>query len=126
MAERFDEIVEKYGLKLHQSMEDVPGREAWLARFGPGFLAEGNVGYYGYAYDDGTCAFDGDLTLDGYGLVDYQFHYARKGYLDTVVLNVGSLEDYQDWEYQTRCGVAVKLSITGASSLRLAFSFIFR
>ena len=111
MAERFDEIVEKYGLKLHQSMEDVPGREAWLERFGPDFLAEGNMGYYGYAYDDGTCAFDGDLTLDGYGLVDYQFHYARKGYLDTVVLNVGSLEDYQDWEYQTRCGVAVKLSL---------------
>ena len=43
--------------------------------------------------------------------MDYQFHYARKGYLDTVVLNVGSLEDYQDWEYQTRCGVAVKLSL---------------
>ena len=51
MAEKFDEIVEKYGLKLHQSMVEVPGREAWLERFGPGFLAEGNVGYYGYAYD---------------------------------------------------------------------------
>lgn len=111
MAEKFDEIVEKYGLKLHQSMEEVPGREAWLARFGPGFLAEGNVGYYGYAYDDGTCAFDGDAVLDGFGTVEYQFHYARKGYFDTVSLNVGDLTSYQNWDYQTRHGTAVKLAL---------------
>ena len=111
MAERFDEIVEKYGLKLHQSMEDVPGREAWLERFGPDFLAEGNMGYYGYAYDDGTCAFDGDAVLDGFGTVEYQFHYARKGYFDTVTLNVGDLTSYQNWDYQTRHGTAVKLAL---------------
>lgn len=44
MAARMDEIVDRYGLKLHQSMEDVPGREAWLERFGPDFLAEGERG----------------------------------------------------------------------------------
>ena len=77
--------MEKYGLKLHQSMEDVPGREAWLEWFGPDFLAEGNMGYYGYAYDDGTCAFDGDADLGpDYSAVSYQFRYSRKGYLDTV------------------------------------------
>lgn len=111
MAEKLDEIVEKYGLELHRAMVDVPGREAWLERFGPSFLAEGNVGYFGYAYDDGTCAFDGDLELDGYGTVEYQFHYARKGYFDTVSLNVGDLTGYQDWDYQTRQGTAVKLAL---------------
>ena len=111
MAAKMDEIVAKYGLKLHQSMEDVPGREAWLERFGPDFLAEGNMGYYGYAYDDGTCAFDGDAAIDGYGSVEYQFHYARKGYLDTMALNVGNLADYENWDYQAQNGVSVKLAL---------------
>ena len=112
MAARMDEIVEKYGLKLHQSMEEVPGREAWLERFGPTFLSDMNIGFYGYAYDDGTCAFDGDADLGpDYSVVSYQFHYARKGYLDTVSLNVGDLDDYQDWDYQTKDGVTVKLSL---------------
>lgn len=111
MAARMDEIVAKYGLKLHQSMEDIPGRSAWLETLGDSFLAENNTGYYGYRYDDGTCAFDGDAAIDGCGLVSYQFHYARKGYLDTVSLNVGNLDDYQDWDYRARCGMTVKLSL---------------
>lgn len=112
MAARMDEIVDKYGLKLHRTMEDVPGRDAWLERFGPTFLSEMNVGFYGYAYDDGTCAFDGDADLGpDYSAVSYQFRYSRKGYLDTVSLNVGNLADYQDWDYQTKDGVPVKLSL---------------
>lgn len=112
MAAKMDEIVEKYNLKLHQSMQDVPGREAWLELLGSTFLAENNTGYYGYRYDDGTCAFDGDADLGGnYGTVGYQFRYARKGYLDTVSLNVGNLADYQDWDYRTQCGTDVKLAL---------------
>lgn len=111
MAAKMDEIVDKYGLKLHQSMEDIPGRSAWLEVFGDSFLGENNTGYYGYRYDDGTCAFDGDAALDGCGLVGYQFHYARKGYLDTVSLNVGNLDDYEGWDYQAQNGVSVKLAL---------------
>lgn len=111
MAAKMDEIVAKYSLKLHQSMQDVPGRDAWLDLLGSTFLAENNTGYYGYRYDDGTCAFDGDLTLADGRLVDYQFHYARKGYLDTVSLNVGDLDSYEDWDYQTPTGVTVKLAL---------------
>ena len=112
MAEKLDEIVDKYGLKLHRAIEDVPDREAWLERFGPTFLSDMNIGFFGYAYDDGTCAFDGDADLGpDYSAVSYQFRYSRKGYLDTVSLNVGNLADYQDWDYQTKDGVPVKLSL---------------
>lgn len=112
MAARMDEIVDKYNLKLHQNMEEVPGREAWLERFGPTFLSDMNIGFYGYAYDDGTCAFDGDADLGpDYSVVSYQFRYARKGYLDVVALNVGDLRDYQEWDYQTQSGATVKLSL---------------
>lgn len=111
MAERFDQIVEKYGLKLHQSMEDIPGRSAWLETLGDSFLGENNTGYYGYRYDDGTCVFDGDAVLDGCGTVEYQFHYARKGFFDTVSLNVEDLSNYEGWDYQARNGVDVKLAL---------------
>ena len=37
--------------------------------------------------------------------------YARKGYFDTVTLNVGDLTSYQNWDYQTRHGTAVKLAL---------------
>lgn len=111
MADKLDEIVAKYGLKLHRNMSDVPGREAWLELLGPAFLAKGNAGGWGYRYDDGTCAFDGEAALADYGVIDYQFHYARKGYLDTVVLNVGNLSDYTEWDYTTANGVQLMLSI---------------
>lgn len=120
MAARLEEIASKYGLELHQNMTDVPDREAWLETVGPTFLGDGNTGYYGYRYDDGTCAFDGEAILFGdFGgsLIDYQFRYSRKGYLDTVALYVNGLEDFQDWEYQTACGVKVNLALGASRSL---------
>jgi len=112
MEAKLDEIAAKYGLKLHQTMADVPGVGAWLETLGDTFLNSGNIGYYGYRYGDGTCAFDGTVDLGrDYGAIDYQFRYARKGYLDTVTLNVGDLDDYEGWDYRTRWGVDVKLAL---------------
>lgn len=111
MAEKLDEIVVKYDLKLHAELFDVEGRDGWLEFVGPTFLLDNNTGYWGYRYDDGTFAFDGDAQLEGYGLIDYQFRYTRKGYLDTVVLNVGDLKDYAEWDYTTANGVALKLAL---------------
>jgi len=111
MAAKLDEIAAKYGLELHQTMSDVPGRDAWLEVIGPTFLGKGNIGYFGYRYDDGTCAFDGEAAPEGYGILEYQFRYSRKGYLDTVSLNVGNLSDYVEWDYTAACGVPVKLAL---------------
>lgn len=111
MAAKLGEIVAKYDLQLHQNLNDVPGREAWLVLLGPTFLSERNTGYFGYRYDDGTCAFDGDAILTDYDLLEYQFRYSRKGYLDTVSLNVGNLADYMEWDYTAACGTRVKLAL---------------
>ncbi len=111
MAAKFDEIVAKYGLQLHTELFDVEDRDGWLEAVGPTFLLDNNTGYWGYRYDDGTFSFDGDAQLEGYGLIDYQIRYARKGYLDTVSLNVGDLSDYAEWDYTTANGVALKLAL---------------
>lgn len=117
MADKLDEIVAKYGLELHRNLSDVPGREAWLEVFGPTFLSDWNRGCWGYMYEDGTCSFDGDADLEGYGQIDYQFRYTRKGYLDTVALFLSNLEEYRDWTYQTACGVTVNLAIGDIRSI---------
>lgn len=116
MAAKLDEIAAKYDLKLHTELFDVEDRDAWLEFVGPTFLDDNNTAYWGYRYDDGTCSFEGGgelgaAELKGYGLLEYQFHYARKGYLDTVALNVGDLNNYAEWDYTTANGVAVKLAL---------------
>lgn len=111
MAAKLEEIAEKYSLELHKMEEDVPGRDAWLEAVGPTFIRDNNDAYWGYRYGDGTCSLEGGAQLEGYGLLDYQFHYARKGYLDTMVLNVGDLNNYAEWDYTTANGVALKLAL---------------
>lgn len=111
MAAKLDEIAAKYSLELHEGEEEVPGRDAWLEAVGPTFILDNNTGYWGYRYADGTCSFDGDAQLEGYGILGYQFRYARKGYLDTVVMNVGALNDYAEWDYTTANGVVLKLAL---------------
>lgn len=111
MAAKLDEIVEKYGLKLHENEIFIEDRDGWLEAMGPTFIRDNNDAYWGYRYDDGTCTMEGDAQLEGYGLLGYQFHYARKGYLDTGVMNVGDLNNYAEWDYTTANGVALKLAL---------------
>lgn len=116
MAAKFDEIVAKYGLSLHQTMTELDGTGDLRGEVGATFLGEGNTGYWGYLYDDGTLSFEGEAeqvdedTLDIHTL-EYQFRYARKGIFDEVALNVGNLEDYVEWDYETEGGVALKLAL---------------
>lgn len=111
MAAKLDEIAEKYGLKLHESMADIEDRDSCLEMIGPTFLVENNTCYWGYRYEDGTAAFDGAAELDGCGLIDYQLRYARRGYFDEVALNVGNLTDYAEWDYTAANGVPLKLAL---------------
>lgn len=111
MAAKMDEIVEKYSLRLHENEIFIEDRDGWLEAVGPTFIRDNNDAYWGYRYDDGTCTMEGDAQLEGYGLIEYQFHYARKGYLDTGVMNVGDLNNYAEWDYTTANGVALKLAL---------------
>lgn len=111
MAAKLDEIVAKYGLELHKEMTDLEGTGDLISEVGPTFLGEGNTAYWGYRYDDGTFSFEGAAQQEGYGLLDYQFRYTKKGIFDEMILNVGNLEDYNEWDYETAGGVALKLAL---------------
>lgn len=111
MAAKFDEIVAKYSLELHQNQTFIEDRDGFLEAVGPTFLADSNIAYWGYRYDDGTTSLEGDAELEGYGTLEYQFHYSRKGYFDEGTLNVSDLANYTEWDYTTANGVALKLAL---------------
>ena len=109
MADKLDEIVEKYGLMLHSRLEIVlPG--SWSGAVG-NFVLPGNTVYSGYIYEDGTFSYDGDASLPDYDLVDYQFRRSVKGTFNEVILNIEDVSQYREWVYETACGVPVTLAL---------------
>ena len=109
MSDRLDEIVEKYGLTLHSVMAILMPEE-WSTAVGE-FALEENMAYSGYIYEDGTFAYDGEAELPGYGVVDYQFRRSVKGCFNEVILNIDDVSQYQEWVYETACGIAVTLAL---------------
>ena len=114
MADRLEEIIAKYGLKLHEWMEVVLPA-AWPAAVG-NFYRENVTPYSGYIYENGTFRFDGDAELGsgermGYGTVEYQFSRSVKGTFDDVALNIGDLGDFEEWGFQTADGTSVTLGL---------------
>lgn len=114
MADRLEEIIAKYDLKLHSWMEDVLP-ETWGVAVGD-FCGENVTPYSGYIYENGTFRFDGDAELGagelkGYGTIEYQFSRSVKGTFDDVALNIGDLSDFEEWGYQTADGTPVTLGL---------------
>ena len=107
MADRLDEIAEKYGLKLHRQLEIVLP-EQWNQTVSP-FLMGTNNAWSGYIYEDGTFHYDGDAELPGYGKIDYQFRRSVRGTLHDVILNITDVNQYESWAYETLSGVTVKM-----------------
>ena len=118
MADKLDEIVEKYGLKLHtelidayqypEAMEEI--REA---------LGD-NRAYSAYFFEDGSLHYDGEYDLPNYGKIDYQFDRYVRGTFHDVTLSVGDVSAYEEWTYRTACGQAVTLAHGPAKALLLA------
>ena len=114
MADKLEEIIAKYDLKLHEWMEDVLP-ETWGAAVGD-FFEENVTPYSGYIYENGTFRFDGAAELGvgelkGYGPIEYQFSRSVKGTFDDVALNIGDLSDFEEWGYQTEDGTSVTLGL---------------
>ena len=118
MADKLDEIVEKYGLKLHEEMIDAyehpETMETVLEALGD------NRAYSAYFFEDGTLHYDGEYDLLDYGKVDYQFSRYVRGTFNEVILNVGDVTDYEEWTYETACGQAVTLALGPTKALLLA------
>lgn len=114
MADRLEEIIAKYDLKLHQWMEVVLP-EIWPAAVGS-FFKENVAPYSGYIYENGTFRFDGAAELGagelkGYGPIEYQFSRSVKGTFDDVALNIGDLGDFEEWGYRAADGMSVTLGL---------------
>ena len=118
MADKLDEIVEKYDLKLHTGLIDVYERpetmETVLVALGD------NQAYSAYFFEDGTLHYDGEYYLPDYGKVDYQFSRYVRGTFNEVILNVGDVSSYEEWTYRTACGQTVTLALGPAKALLLA------
>ena len=120
MADKLDEITERYGLALHTAIQDVLSREDLFSRAGGAFLAPTHTPFSAYLYEDGTLHYDGEADIDGYGNLDYQFMRCVKGSFTDVMLAVGDVSSYREWGYTTSCGQEVRLGLRPGKALVLA------
>jgi hypothetical protein len=113
MADKADELIKKYNLKLRGKMLDMDINEKVLQeKFGD--IWTGIVGA-GYCYEDGTFSLDAD-----YEKVSFQIRRVMKGSFDTVYLNVGQISSYEQWTYKTKCGVEVSIALNNRGGVVLA------
>ena len=123
MADKIDEICEKYGLQKLKGFTLPENYEGLCSGAKVGdFLGDGaeevKAEYTsGWFYADGTFDFDGSAIIGGSSLVttDYQFSRAMKGTFQGTGLNVGNLEEYKEWNYTTKNGETVLLATNGST-----------
>ena len=118
MGEKLDEIVEKYGLKLHTDV-NVIDQDELMYRVGGCFMDKEYL-TWAYMYEDGYFHVEGDVDLTGCGTTGFQLMRSVKGTFNTVVLHVRQVEDYTDWQYYTACGEPVLLALGPYHSLIIA------
>lgn len=118
MADKIDEICEKYGLRKLSGFQLPEDYEGLLNGVGIsdflGDASEGTKAEYvsGYYYADGSFDYDGSAVIGGSSpvMTDYQFSRAMKGTFKPFSLNVGDLDAYREWTYTTKGGVTVLLA----------------
>lgn len=110
MADKLEEIIQKYGLKLHTDI-NVVSQEELVFRVGGDFMQDGLIRYWAFIYEDGTFGFDGDIELQDHGTVAYQFMRMVKGTFNETVLHIGDVSDYQEFEYVTSGGEKVSCAL---------------
>ena len=109
MYDKLVEIADKYDLKLHSEM-NIISQEELDYRVGGSFMGAGLSRGWAYICEDGTFQFDGDATINEKEVM-LQLRRSVTGTLDEPVLNIGSVEEYQEVQYETECGEAVLLAL---------------
>lgn len=110
MADKLAEITQKYSLKLHTGYTDSWESDETREMMTKALPEEGHIFNGGYAYADGTFQFEGQFVTGDGRIIDYQLRRCAKGVFDEVLLNIGSVEDYQEKAYQTARGDEVTLA----------------
>lgn len=118
MADKVDELCRKYQLSKLEGMKTEDDYKTLCNRVGIGDIggktveyAKNNIGG-GYFYDNGTFQLEGRAIISGNSacMTDYQLRRSVKGAFDTVILNVGNIDNYRQWEYTTENGESVLLA----------------
>lgn len=123
MADKLEEIIAKYGLKLHESLTLVENSEQLISEAGTGNFLEkanshgGDTMLGGYVYNDGSFHYDGEAVLESGTRIMYQLGNYVKGTFSDTYLNVGDAGSYKEWEYTTQSGVKVYLAMSEGKSL---------
>lgn len=125
MADKVDEICEKYGLRKLGPNRVLKNARQLYAYAGTGAFApkddhwSGQKLYPVAAYADGSFHADGVLPQGGW--TDYQIGRCMKGSFTTfAVMNLGDLETWTEWNYTTENGVELLLAQNGRQALILA------
>lgn len=121
MADKLEEIVQKYNLKLHTE-NDVINQNELENYVGGKFLGKDldfSMGYP-YLYENGTFHFDGVAMYGESGSIWFQFRRSVKGTFDEVALPIGSIDEYQEFRYIAACGEPVVLALSAGKSLIFA------
>lgn len=121
MADKLEEIVKKYKLTLHTSMEFVYSAEELATHANTGdFIGQANTVLGGYVYNDGTFQYDGEAVLKNSKQISYQFGNYIKGTFSATYLNIGNADAYTEWAYKTKSGVQVSLALSENKALVIA------
>lgn len=118
MADKLDEIAEKYNLRLHTAYYDMPSEECPTYTDGE-FLNENHRRYWGYIYEDGSFHYDGDYFAPGLSIISYQLERHVTGSFSDVCLSIGDPAKYEEWQYDSN-GTVVLLALSENKSLVMA------
>lgn len=129
MADKIDEICEKYSLILTENLVSPDSSDELFSTIGiSGIYALNSPAaistYCGYCYDNGTFQLEGNTVIPPeYGFlepIEYQFRCCRRGAFDTVILNIGNTDDYEQWQYTNASGDTMLLALSEEKAVILA------
>lgn len=135
MADKIDEIANKYHLKLLKSLEAYDDTEEFLKAVGKGNFIITSAGvkneiYGGHIYNDGSFGYDGSFfeteafdydggSIEAQKEISYQLSSFKKGVLNDVALTIGDVDSYETSYYTTQNGAEVMIAFGPEKTLMI-------
>lgn len=121
MADKLNEIADKYHLSLLKSLDVYDSTNEFLQKVGKGnFVLNSdtvrNEIYGGHIYNDGSFGYDGSFfetekgSIEAQKEIGYQLSSFKKGVLNDVTLTIGDVADYETSYYTTKSGAEVMIA----------------
>lgn len=130
MVEKLDEICAKYGLELLGPVYLADSAEEIFSAVGIESIVTNSADaefdlWAGYYYRGGSFFVSGDTRLVYEGNpwvypVSYQYRCVMKNAFDDVVLSVGDVKEYEEWNYTMQDGTEVLLALSRDKAVIIA------